>query len=1008
MRIEKISFKNINSLKGEHEVDFSATPLKDSGIFAIIGPTGSGKSTILDVITLALYNQVPRVNAKAVTNNVIENTGSILTRFTDEAYASIVYSTRGRQYQSKWSIRRKRTGKLDSPHMEISDLNEGKVLDLKKSQVPTENERLIGLNYDQFVKSIILSQGEFSKFLKASKYERGTLLEKITGTEIYRKLGSKVYEKFKEKEKKITDNKNRVDMVTLLTEEEIKGIKGLLKDAAKTIEDQDKRLAKRQVIMQTKEQIQKLNSQQTQIKDSMSSLLLQEEGMQHNFKALGIHEKLNPWIAELTKYQDAKQKSKTAERIIEQNKADISTYKTQQIKVMTEMSKLLQSEVNTEDFMSKMKDLEAKVTKMDASLLSLKEQGVKLNKNIKKSAAAKSFTSAKDISKLSKGVEYSKVVQSNKKELATQLKALNLKPTSSTDVIRKELEVSQTILALMKDQMLRTEQLEKVQKLEKSLVENKARDAKRLKELQPKFEKCQKQIVSLKESLQAIRLQKEKSAELFKLNDYRSALKVGEECPLCGSLEHPLAAHQEAKPTGFDTEIMKTEKAIKIEEQSLHEYTKSQTALQTGITNYENQIKECNTQLKNLTAWFKKEKLSVKTLEQVKQEYDKLESKIQNIQQGQQSLEEYQWLLEVKEEVAELQKIGQSYSEQSNARKKVFDGENLADITNKLQNQFTDIKSKLETSQALLEKTQADNEAEIKVKSSLNTSLMPKLKMIGFGNLELAHSAVLSEEALAKYKAEKEAHQKTKISLETKQKTIKGDLSKLIKVDDPKVDLTALKASIQQIESSRKDLSEKIGAAKNQLQSDSENKKKVGKIQKELEKQTKELDHWALLSRLIGDKTGAKFANYAQNITLRQLLSLANKRLVKLFDRYLLDMPTTDGELMILDTYQGNIERGVSTLSGGETFMISLALALSLSDMASKNVALESLFIDEGFSTLDPEMLDLAMSTLDRIQSESQKTVGIISHVESLKNRIEVQIQLQKDTQGYSTIRIDG
>ena len=355
-----------------------------------------------------------------------------------------------------------------------------------------------------------------------------------------------------------------------------------------------------------------------------------------------------------------------------------------------------------------------------------------------------------------------------------------------------------------------------------------------------------------------------------------------------------------------------------------------------------------------------------------------------------------------------MQVIGKDYSEQSKARKAIFEGDNLADITNKLQNQFTDLKSKIETSQALLHKTTADHEAELKTQTHLETALQPKLSKIGFDNLELAQSARLSEAEIAKFKSEKESHQKNKISLETSQKKNKTDIDKLIKADDPKVDLNALLTQIQEKETSRKDLSEKIGAAKNQLKSDTENKKKVGKIQKELEKQTIELDSWALLSRLIGDKTGAKFANYAQNITLRQLLALANKRLEKLFDRYFLDMPTTDGELMIRDKYQGDIERGVSTLSGGETFMISLALALSLSDMASKNVALESLFIDEGFSTLDPEMLDLAMNTLDRIQSESQKTVGIISHVESLKNRIEVQIQLQKDAQGYSTIHIEG
>jgi exonuclease SbcC len=1008
MRIEKISFKNINSLKGEHEIDFNATPLKDAGIFAIIGPTGSGKSTILDVITLALYNQVPRVNAKGVTDTVIENTGSILTRFTDNAYASIVYSTREGQYESRWSIRRKRTGKLESPHMEIIDLNEGKVLDLKKSEVPKENERLIGLNYDQFVKSIILSQGEFSKFLKANKNERGTLLEKITGTEIYRKLGAKVYEKFKDKEKTINDNKNRVDMVTLLSEEEIKELNQLVKTADKTINGLTTELTQLLSLKQIKEQLLELTNQQNQIKESMSALLSQEKGLKQSFHALSIYEKLNPYVADLTKYQDAKEKSKAAQSTIENNKADIVKYQKAQTKVMAEMSDLLQSKVSIEDFMSKMKDLEAKVTKMDASLLSLKEQGIKLGSNIKKVAASKSFASAKELATKSKSADYNKVVQIHKQNLSTQLKTLKLDPETSVDAVRKTLEKSQATLAAMKDQLLKTEQLEKLQVEEQAINKRNQNDQKILTSLEPELEKCQKQIIDLKESLKSIRLQKEKSAALFQLNDYRSALKSGEECPLCGSLEHPLAAHQEAQPTGFDTEIQKTEKAIKIEEQQLGDLTKNQTALLTSIANQQKQIKDGQTQLSSLHTWFKQEKLAVKPLDQVKQEYETLSSKIQNINLGQLSLEEYQWLLEIEEAVNELQVIGKDYSEQSKARKAIFEGDNLADITNKLQNQFTDLKSKIETSQALLHKTTADHEAELKTQTHLETALQPKLSKIGFDNLELAQSARLSEAEIAKFKSEKESHQKNKISLETSQKKNKTDIDKLIKADDPKVDLNALLTQIQEKETSRKDLSEKIGAAKNQLKSDTENKKKVGKIQKELEKQTIELDSWALLSRLIGDKTGAKFANYAQNITLRQLLALANKRLEKLFDRYFLDMPTTDGELMIRDKYQGDIERGVSTLSGGETFMISLALALSLSDMASKNVALESLFIDEGFSTLDPEMLDLAMNTLDRIQSESQKTVGIISHVESLKNRIEVQIQLQKDAQGYSTIHIEG
>ena len=118
------------------------------------------------------------------------------------------------------------------------------------------------------------------------------------------------------------------------------------------------------------------------------------------------------------------------------------------------------------------------------------------------------------------------------------------------------------------------------------------------------------------------------------------------------------------------------------------------------------------------------------------------------------------------------------------------------------------------------------------------------------------------------------------------------------------------------------------------------------------------LRKWTLLKNMIGDSTGNSFANFAQGLSLQNLLVLANKRLLDLTDRYLLVPPEDDGDLMIVDQYQANSIRAVSTLSGGETFMISLALALSLSDMASKNVALESLFIDEGFGTLDADTLE--------------------------------------------------
>ena len=117
-------------------------------------------------------------------------------------------------------------------------------------------------------------------------------------------------------------------------------------------------------------------------------------------------------------------------------------------------------------------------------------------------------------------------------------------------------------------------------------------------------------------------------------------------------------------------------------------------------------------------------------------------------------------------------------------------------------------------------------------------------------------------------------------------------------------------------------------------------------------------------------------------------------------------MPDGGDFLRVIDRYQGDVSRSVITLSGGETFLLSLALALSLSDMASHSVDLQSLFIDEGFGTLDQDTLEVALSTLERLQSESSKTIGIISHVTALQERINTQIVLHKSDTGVSTLTI--
>jgi exonuclease SbcC len=182
----------------------------------------------------------------------------------------------------------------------------------------------------------------------------------------------------------------------------------------------------------------------------------------------------------------------------------------------------------------------------------------------------------------------------------------------------------------------------------------------------------------------------------------------------------------------------------------------------------------------------------------------------------------------------------------------------------------------------------------------------------------------------------------------------------------------------------------------------------LANLEVSIKEQKKKAEKWVLLNRYIGDAEGKKFSTFAQELTLLQLVRKASRRLEMLNNRYLLSLPE-DGEddsLTVIDTHMGDMRRSVKSLSGGETFQVSLSLALALSDLASHKVEIGSLFIDEGFGSLDKLTLDQTMDTLEKLQYETNKTIGVISHVEAMQERITTQIKLEKGGQGYSGLRI--
>ncbi|MGP2697326.1 SbcC/MukB-like Walker B domain-containing protein, partial [Serratia marcescens] len=215
-------------------------------------------------------------------------------------------------------------------------------------------------------------------------------------------------------------------------------------------------------------------------------------------------------------------------------------------------------------------------------------------------------------------------------------------------------------------------------------------------------------------------------------------------------------------------------------------------------------------------------------------------------------------------------------------------------------------------------------------------------------------------------------------------------------VDEANADLDALTQSLAELAQQLKTLQLRQGELRNQLESDAARRLNQQALFEQIVRSQQDYDDWSYLNQLIGSKEGDKFRRFAQGLTLDHLVYLANLQLGRLHGRYLLQRKTSDAlELQVVDTWQADALRDTRTLSGGESFLVSLALALALSDLVSHKTSIDSLFLDEGFGTLDAETLDTALDALDSLNA-SGKTIGVISHVEAMKERIPVQIKVKK------------
>src|SRR5690554_3237402 len=364
MKITKIRFENIHSLKGEHEIDFAGGILGEAGLFAITGPTGSGKSTLLDIITLAIYNRIARVD-KAITNTVLEDDGGVMTRNMRSCFAEVEYRVNGKDYRSHWSIERNRNNNLNSRKQELVEIATGIIIE-SGTRTPEKNEEVIGLSYEQFVKAMVLSQGEFSKLLQAPRNERNKLLEDITEARSYRRIGSTVYQRFKGIEKEIELKKAGLESIELLSpevvtekQEELKALNEAKPDVEKKHTAASEKIKIRQELQKKQKESKALEIEKEKLKEDLK--------VYEPYKSkLEKHDKLSKYVKDIQAYDLVVKETDQLKETLSKLKTSKEKEESELKLLLTTISQLVKEEVVIDNATQKLETFRSRIEKLQA------------------------------------------------------------------------------------------------------------------------------------------------------------------------------------------------------------------------------------------------------------------------------------------------------------------------------------------------------------------------------------------------------------------------------------------------------------------------------------------------------------------------------------------------------------------------------------------------------------------------------------------------------------------
>lgn len=1026
MKILAIRGENLASLEGEFEIDFTQEPLRSAGIFAITGHTGAGKSTLLDALCLGLFEKIPRnrniskgIKIEDVKGNQIaqQDSRTILRRGTSSGYAEVDFiSLGGETFRARWSVRRshnKVDGSLQNATYQVTNLLTEIPLGGTKTELLAQVAVLIGLNFDQFTRAVLLAQGDFATFLKAGPNEKAELLEKLTGTGIYSRISMSIFSKEKEA-------RTALEMIR----EKMKGLE-----------------------LWSDEELDKFNEEQ-------KALVVKLNSLEKSKKVLEV--KLE-WLKEKgTRNQDVQQ----AEVMLAtaQQRVDEAKPRAEYLGKIDQVQEIRADYLN---LMASAKQLQENETKLiqqqrelDKEVKSLQQIDVNLKKSEQQQQEYQDeFEQASPLLKQARSLDVR--IGEQKKQLDAAKKDIDAFTKAKSDTDKLMAKTIQQIAIGKKKQDEINEWYQLHQGYEEavsnaSLVSNQLASAsetlKNGKTYAATIKLEQTALIADKKNLEE---QQKESDRLNKLLPeevliLRKELVEGQACPVCGNTHHLLRAVDEADGLKEETlsqakkDVAARMEALTKEVENRNERIIRNISLRdTYRGQYADTMEQLNQWLQKVPEWrtqFEAGTLQ-STLRQVINQwttYDK------ELTVAKEAVAKGETTLELKEEalataLAQLQMKNQSYevllrdyNELLDGRKKLFDGKSADEVElafgkrEKILTQaFQTLKNDKDTIVSQKDKV---NGAITQIKEAIdkNRFQQGEAKQLVLGWLDTKNGAFTMDvltDLLAKDTAWVTSEREVLKHLDTNRATANATLTErreklsahLKKDVKPAADESelllqeALSECTVSIESTRA----RDGEVKRLLKNQQENVKKADRYKKEEEKKADSADNWGKLNQLFGSSSGSKFKVLAQGYTLDVLLAYANKHLEELTKRYTLQRIGDTLGLQVSDLDMLGEVRTVHSLSGGESFLISLALALGLSSLSSNRMNVESLFIDEGFGSLDGDTLRVALDALERLQTQGRK-IGVISHVVEMTERIATQIQVVKAANGRSRIELVG